>query len=405
MAEAIEQLTLRKLTIKDDLELGLPCCNPQNDSPLYRHLPKEIRDLIFEFATAQHEDADRRYKDTAFHFRPGHTGPLISSTNLLLTCRRTWLETHALPLRQAEFTFWRSAERGPPTKRDPGLFIQELTSLNKKYFTKLHFLLQMYEANGMFQLDTPEVSLFHELRPKILHITIRHTDWFWWENDAALNLEDYWVRRILNAPYLESVQQFELELETLAKNKLQLGIIVDRLSELEGAVHEGTAGTNRQFVLSKVSNPWHWSGPIDINEKNYAPYKDLKQLDYYVTTITWKAIATRAPPTDTPEQPPVEARGTFPFPCQVHHQKYTFRGRGFFLPVYRPLRRRLLGPEWREHQFPVAHHLMDQESTEKANDTGRQMRWLFEKAFGDIEAKRLEEEWLQRGSLLKFEDS
>lgn len=65
----IERRTGRTVTIETALtDDNLATCDPQNSSPLY-DLPKELRDLIFSFATAPFEELQHPYPSNAFYRR------------------------------------------------------------------------------------------------------------------------------------------------------------------------------------------------------------------------------------------------------------------------------------------------------------------------------------------------
>lgn len=106
LCETIEKQTDRKLAMATSLTEGnLARCHSQDASPFYQ-IPVEIRDQIFACATAPFEAMEHPYPETAYWYRPGHRARRKTCTNLLLTCRRVWLETNHLPMRQAEHTFW-----------------------------------------------------------------------------------------------------------------------------------------------------------------------------------------------------------------------------------------------------------------------------------------------------------
>lgn len=119
LCDYISRTTMRQLTMETSLEDHLHKCHQQDQSPLFGQLPKEIRDLIFSFATDQYEDMQNKYSETAFHYRPGNRGPLTTSTSLLSTCRRIWLETSQLPIRKSKITMWFEDNRGPPASDQP----------------------------------------------------------------------------------------------------------------------------------------------------------------------------------------------------------------------------------------------------------------------------------------------
>lgn len=157
---------------------ALSKCHPQDHSPIFANLPREIRQFIWEYATAPYEDERHPYEKNEYYYRPGHTARIVSDTNLLLTCRRIWLEANALPMLQAEHCFW--YYRAAPDARSPE-WMAGLTNLNRANFGHLHLFAQMFaierltcEAGRLrnyFLRSSPQKADF---QPRILHVTIRY---------------------------------------------------------------------------------------------------------------------------------------------------------------------------------------------------------------------------------------
>lgn len=95
------------ITIETDpTSTNLSKCHLQQQSPLFG-LPAELRNCIFQYATMPHyseNETDLRSPETDYH--PGSLNKYITSTDLLLTCRRVWLEANHLPMLQAKHCFW-----------------------------------------------------------------------------------------------------------------------------------------------------------------------------------------------------------------------------------------------------------------------------------------------------------
>lgn len=70
----------------------------QDESPLFKTIPKEIRDLIFEYAIAAYPDPDRPYSSNEKFARPGVSGHPRIATELLSTCKAIYAETYQLPI-------------------------------------------------------------------------------------------------------------------------------------------------------------------------------------------------------------------------------------------------------------------------------------------------------------------
>jgi len=108
----IETRTKKALTIETSpTPENISKCNQQLQSPLFSILPAEIRNDIFSLALMQYEDLTQPYPENDFCYRPGHRARRIVSTELLLTCRRIWLEANHWPMEQAVHSFWFDAHR------------------------------------------------------------------------------------------------------------------------------------------------------------------------------------------------------------------------------------------------------------------------------------------------------
>ena len=55
--------------------------------------------------------------------------------------------------------------------------------------------------------------------PRIITVTIRHTDWWWWEYDDVMRIRSEWIGRT-RIP--NSVRELRLEFESLERRKEQV---------------------------------------------------------------------------------------------------------------------------------------------------------------------------------------
>ena len=121
LVEDIERKCARTVTIETVLNYeNLARCNPQHQSPLFK-LPAELRSMIFYFTCLPYDHEEDKYKEEEFYYRPEHQARHITSTSLLLTCRRAWLEANHLPLQLGDHSFW---------FRDPGRRPKYLDRIN-----------------------------------------------------------------------------------------------------------------------------------------------------------------------------------------------------------------------------------------------------------------------------------
>lgn len=89
---------------------GVVRIDPQDQSPLFR-LPSEIRYDIWRQVVLAEDNPSRPFETNSNYWRPGHQYYQQIHTDLLLSCRRVYLEAFDLPLSENVMTFW--AYRGP----------------------------------------------------------------------------------------------------------------------------------------------------------------------------------------------------------------------------------------------------------------------------------------------------
>nr|POE47170.1 hypothetical protein CFP56_00502 [Quercus suber] len=359
--EIIERATQRKVTISRTLAPANLSrrCNPQRASPLYATLPKELRDLVFAFATAPTPDARRAYDPTDYWYRPGYTAPARTATTLLQTCRRVWLDAHAAPLRQAVHAFW--FQRGPHDERPDRRWQLNIAAEHQRYRAwaaaltargvrdvwHVQLFMQMHALELLADERWLQTFLSHALvrrgfAPRVWQVTIRHSDWAGWERGERLQLRDECVRYVLDAEELGVVERFQLELETLDSRRDQLDEIVQRLVSLEGKPKlveptNAECETAVRFVCKTTPTMDTWTGPTNINKEDREIFQGLDRLVYVTRTITWTNI--RIPITEegdekhakyctlAPEPPPFAVR--FPW---LYHRHVLRPPTGIFEP-------------------------------------------------------------------------
>ncbi len=423
LVEAIERRTMRSVSIESSLtHESLAKCRPQSDSPLFK-LPKELRDMIFEYASTQSPDPRHEYRETEFYYRPGNTARHKTYTSLLFTCRRAWLEANAMPMQQAEHCFW--FQRGPyDTQGDSGWainlrherdryarFLRSLTTANLQNLTYIHLFMQMFQAQEFSQ--TGRLALFFSdyylrlgLRPRTFHITIRQSDWWEWENDYPLDLDERWVQTVLDAPQLMGTEIFKLELETYASKVDQLNVIIGRLQALTGVSlpadsTDGTVVDQKKFVCASPPVSWQWKRPPTLSGETWPLFKDTKELNLYVAVLTWRR-QQRGPANVTwPTQPVRRTDPSCLFP--LHFQATAVHSPSM---IMRLRSRRALMHEMRWNAITNFLHYaiaLRSHSDEQAIKFENVQRDRFERMLGNMEVNRLMQQWQASGSLLRFD--
>ena len=149
--------------------------SPQLSSPLFTHIPPEIRNYIFKFVLTAHDDQTRPYKKGALYYRPDHRYAQKIDTALLLTCRRIYLETEAIPASLNEHTSW--YHRAPPDvlKNTFSLENNPAALKRRQALETIHWFTQQFWLEDSFRNLSQKLKFTNATR---LKITIRHTDWW-----------------------------------------------------------------------------------------------------------------------------------------------------------------------------------------------------------------------------------
>lgn len=208
--------------------------NEQSQSPLFGKLPGEIRNRIFELALTQYESTDEAYKPDAYYKRPGHNGRIRLHTALLCTCRKIFAEARHLPAQTAMLHLWfEGSERRPP-HCDNGYYNRSIEFYNfagcrtAQVFAQ-SFWLEGFGLNKWFSplpRDRKLSKIYRMEQLAELTVTIRHTDWWDWEHNAPLRIQERWIAGF-KAP--KTLKSFNLELEVPQRKKNELDSIINFL--------------------------------------------------------------------------------------------------------------------------------------------------------------------------------
>jgi hypothetical protein len=232
----------------------------QVSCPLFTRIPGELRTRIFEFALTEYDDLRHPYDENTFYYRPGYHYRQRIDTALLRTCRLIYLEAHLIPIAINEHTFW--CFRGPPHRlldARPQIYFPGMTPEQRIAAEHIHFFTQQYWLEGTWA-GSPwaTVTQIPEMHPRKLTITIRHTDWWYWESDEPLGIDPRLPGRVHKHEMLSSdphaeikdsgdrraarvrlawgnqfknlkgLRELVIELETVERKKLELDEIVSR---------------------------------------------------------------------------------------------------------------------------------------------------------------------------------
>ncbi|TPX11549.1 uncharacterized protein E0L32_007760 [Thyridium curvatum] len=274
----------------------------QDASPLFSRLPGELRSQIFAHALTDFPDPspDRRYADETCYTRPTYFAPRRSDVALLRACRAVYAECWFLPFVLREQTHWLTApDRAPPeysvymTPENLRWRLQEIREREGEQppgggrdveIEGLRVFAQMYklEEGGLARLlRTPG------LLPRRLVLTIRHTDWWFWEDDTDLSFDAKWIEDVCRA-LPDSVREVCIELESLERKTGQVDAIAKQMCEKwffkrkDGtALYPDCTGKSNEVSRWTGSSTWH----------NYQWTRDEIEpgkIAYYIVSVTFR---------------------------------------------------------------------------------------------------------------------
>lgn len=270
--------------------------NPQSDSPLLKLLPAEVRNQIFALALTDYEDPspENHYHDNVCFTRPSYFSPRRTDTSLLRTCRAVYRECRFLPFMLTEQLHWLSSQDRAPPEYNVDTAVRKLHATAREMAQQMgqdqvqiegiRVFPQMYKLEGgdlKGLLRTPHMD------PKRLTITIRHADWWSWEDDEPLRFEGSWISDVSNE-LSPSLNELCIEMETLERKKSQADGIAKMMAERwffkkpDGTVlFADTKGSTRQESRWRGTSRWHRNRWIrDETEKGV--------IDYYIVSVTFR---------------------------------------------------------------------------------------------------------------------
>jgi hypothetical protein len=195
------------------IQLSAKDVNQQLACPLFTIIPPEIRNKIFRLALLSYYDPNQPpYPLNEYYARPGYLRPRRIDTSLLVTCRLIYLETRLVPIIYNEHVVW--CFRGPPNALLPDEHLCCMTPEQRAAVSDVHLFTQMYWLEGITNFFPKEI------RPRHLKITIRHSDWWNWEDNVALKMKSVVCLKPLRQ--LVSLEEFEMEMEVIERDKDQV---------------------------------------------------------------------------------------------------------------------------------------------------------------------------------------
>jgi hypothetical protein len=270
------------------LNLAPDSVHDQSQSGLFSVLPGEIRNHIWNYALADYQDETQLYDDATCYKRPDYLAPRKTDTVLLRTCKRIYQEAWCLPWTNAEQTFYlTSSDRRPPRTTTPSNMQKTLLAISKTQtmpiIQHVRIFPQLYALeSGQRLQDILNLKFFY---PKVITITIRHTDWWFWESDNNLHFDATWVDF---CRFPNSLTELRVAFESLERKKDQIDDVVKQA--VEGWVFRRKDDTE---LSAKDCEPeiMRWSGSATWSHHRWIRDETgPNKLDYYVSTVTWRPV-------------------------------------------------------------------------------------------------------------------
>lgn len=142
-----------------------------------------------------------------------------------------------MPFILKEHTHWIGHEDRAPPHYQADQAINEFTETLKRIVEqhggkevevdRLRVFAQMWklEEGGL-----ANVLKLPNLNPRTVTLTIRHADWWWWENDEPLRFEAKWIKEV-NKALRPSVREVCIEIESVLRKKIQINAIATQMIE------------------------------------------------------------------------------------------------------------------------------------------------------------------------------
>jgi hypothetical protein len=210
----------------------------------------------------------------------------------------------------AEQTFYlTSSDRRPPRTTTPNDMQKTLIAISKTQtmpiIQHVRVFPQLYALeSGQRLQDILNLKFFY---PKVITITIRHTDWWFWESDNNLHFDATWVDF---CRFPNSLTELRVAFESLERKKEQIDDVVKQA--MEGWVFRRKDDTE---LSAKDCQPeiMRWSGSATWGHHRWIRDETgPNKLDYYVSTVTWRPTSSIVDDEKAADSVHVAGRRQFP---------------------------------------------------------------------------------------------
>ncbi|KAK6345684.1 hypothetical protein TWF718_007593 [Orbilia javanica] len=291
--------SVSQTTSAKPIVVNFDAINPQHGSPLFL-LPGELRNQIWEYALTPYNDFSRPYPSSTPYCRPDYYAPLTSAVSLLRTCKAIYKESWYLPWIKADLCFYlTSTDRRPPrveTVERVEAILNDLHSRGIDTSTNhVRVFAQAYQLED--RTSFPRILRMDHFRPREVVVTIRHTDFWYWERDAPLRLGGQWVSR---CEFPESVKVFKLEFESLERKKEQVDDIAEQAAaywefkredgaRLSAIIEKPAGDGNGAGEAKGEMEVMRWTGSSNLRGLRWLRDEtEHGKLNYYVKTVIWR---------------------------------------------------------------------------------------------------------------------
>ena len=263
-------------------------CHEQSESVLFSIIPAEIREHIFSYALTESEDTTKLYDIDTCYRRPGHLAPRITHTALLRTCQRIYREAWYMPWVNAQHSLYlASAGRRPDRSTSIEEMQKTLTALHENNIDTLINHVQIFAQLYALEPgnDLQEILDMEYFHPRTLTITVRHTDFWFWESDVALHIDADWVN---DCRFPDSLQQLKLQFESLERKKSQVDSLASQVvNSWHFLRHDGTMMVSDMASIAQT----RWTGSSTWEGQRWLRDETRpEELDYYIVTVTFRPL-------------------------------------------------------------------------------------------------------------------
>jgi len=268
----------------------------QTQSPLFSVLPAEIRNLLFSFALLETEDITRPYHKNTCYARPDFLAPKRVDASLLQTCQRVYGEAWFRPFIATEHTlFLTSNDRRPARVTTRADLAATLARMKEHGFeaelAHVRVFAQLYSLEPGKELQS--IFLTPNLRPRTITVTLRHTDWWSWENDADLMIRAAWLN---TCRFPSSTTEIRMELECALRRQSNLDSIADQM------MTQWKFRREDDMIMTAEDSPvvtMTWKGSSTWQNRRWLRDEtEPEVIEYYVRTVIWRPQIAQAVRTD-----------------------------------------------------------------------------------------------------------